>query len=134
MNTIALFRSWGLHVAIDDFGTGHSSLAYLKRLKVDLVKIDRSFIAGLPDDERDGEVTDMLLRIIDRFGFATLAEGIETEAQAEWLLVHGCRFGQGFLVAAPRSFAELLDRSGLPRTQRGSIIVPRAARRLPALD
>jgi diguanylate cyclase (GGDEF)-like protein len=134
MNTIALFRSWGLHVAIDHFGTGHSSLAYLKRLKVDVVKIDRSFVAGLPDDDRDGEVADMLLRVIARFGFATLAEGIETEAQAEWLLVHGCRFGQGFLVAAPRSFAELLDRSGLPRTQKASIMVPRAANRLRAGD
>lgn len=115
MNTIALFRSWGLHVAIDDFGTGYSSLAYLKQLTVDMVKIDRSFISGLPEDERDGEVTEMLLRIIDRFGFSTLAEGIETEAQAMWLLEHGCRFGQGYLIAKPDSFDELLDRMGLPR-------------------
>jgi diguanylate cyclase (GGDEF)-like protein len=114
MNTIALFRSWGLHVAIDDFGTGYSSLSYLKQLKVDMVKIDRSFITGLPEDERDGEITEMLLRIIDRFGFATLAEGVETEAQAVWLLEHGCRFGQGFLIAKPDTFDELLERMGLP--------------------
>ncbi len=113
MNTVALFRSWGVTVAIDDFGTGHSSLAYLKRLTVDLVKIDRSFISGLPGDERDGQITEMLLRIIDRFGFATLAEGIETEAQADWLLAHGCRYGQGYFIARPRPFAELLDRLGL---------------------
>jgi len=115
MNTIGLFRSWGLHVAIDDFGTGHSSLAYLKYLTVDLVKIDRSFIAGLPLDQGDGEVVDMLLQVINRFGFAALAEGIETEDQATWLLVHGCRFGQGFLVAQPRSFGELLERIGVPQ-------------------
>jgi len=114
MNTIALFRSWGLHVAIDDFGTGHSSLAYLKQLTVDLVKIDRSFIDGLPLDSGDGEVVDMLLQVIERFGFAALAEGVETEAQAAWLLLHGCRFGQGYLVDQPRSFDELLERIGVP--------------------
>jgi len=115
MNTIALFRSWGLHVAIDDFGTGHSSLAYLKQLTVDLVKIDRSFINGLPLDPGDVEVVDMLLQVINRFGFAALAEGVETEAQASWLLSHGCRFGQGYLVAQPHSFGELLERIGAPQ-------------------
>jgi len=113
VNTIALFRRLGLHVAIDDFGTGHSSLAYLNELTVDLVKIDRSFVAGLPLSEGDGRVVEMLLQVIDRFGFTALAEGIETEAQAAWLLEHGCRFGQGFLFAKPRSFDELLERIGL---------------------
>jgi diguanylate cyclase (GGDEF)-like protein len=119
MNTIALFRGWGIHVAIDDFGTGHSSLAYLKHLMVDLVKIDQSFIGGLPADERDGEVLDMLLRIIERFGFTVLAEGIETEDQLAWLLAHGCGLGQGYLLAKPRPFTELLERMGVPRAQEG---------------
>jgi EAL domain-containing protein (putative c-di-GMP-specific phosphodiesterase class I) len=101
MHTINLLRKWGLAVAIDDFGTGFSSLSYLKQFTVDVVKVDRSFVAGLPADERDGAITDMLLRITDTFGFATLAEGIETEAQADWLLAHGCRFGQGYLFARP---------------------------------
>jgi EAL domain-containing protein (putative c-di-GMP-specific phosphodiesterase class I) len=114
MHTIDLFRAWGLTVAIDDFGTGYSSLAYLKALTVDMIKIDRSFVMGLPDDERDGALTDMLLRITDRFGFTTLAEGIETEAQAAWLLEHGCRLGQGYLVAKPNSFTELLERFVAP--------------------
>ena len=118
MNTIAIFRGWGLHVAIDDFGTGHSSLAYLKHLTVDLVKIDQSFIVGLPADERDAEVLDMLLRIIDRYGFAVLAEGIETEEQLAWLLAHGCGLGQGFLLAKPRPFAELLERIGVSQRTR----------------
>jgi diguanylate cyclase (GGDEF)-like protein len=113
IDTLARFRGWGLHVAIDDFGTGHSSLAYLNDLTVDLVKIDRSFVAGLPQGEGDGQVVEMLLQVIARFGFAALAEGIETEAQAAWLLEHGCRFGQGFLVAKPRSFDELLQRIGV---------------------
>ena len=114
MHTIALLRGWGFAVAIDDFGTGYSSLSYLKRLTVDLIKIDRSFIRGLPADEQDGALTEMLLRITDRFGFATLAEGIETEAQAAWLLAHGCRLGQGYLVAKPGSFEALLQRIATP--------------------
>jgi len=110
MSTIELFRNWGLSVAIDDFGTGYSSLSYLKQLTVDAIKIDQSFIAGLPDDERDAELAEMLIRITDRFGFVTLAEGIETEAQAVWLLDHGCRLGQGYLMAQPAPFDELLRR------------------------
>jgi diguanylate cyclase (GGDEF)-like protein len=113
MHTIDLFRSWGLSVAIDDFGTGYSSLSYLKHLTVDMIKIDRTFVMGLPDNERDDAITEMFLRISDRFGFATLAEGIETEAQAAWLLDHGCRFGQGYLIAKPNSFEILLDRLGV---------------------
>jgi diguanylate cyclase (GGDEF)-like protein len=110
MHTLELFRSWGLTIAIDDFGTGHSSLAYLKQLTVDVVKIDRSFVMGLPDDERDTALTDMLLRITDRFGFTTLAEGIETEAQAGWLHEHHCLLGQGYLISRPIGFEDLLNR------------------------
>jgi diguanylate cyclase (GGDEF)-like protein len=110
MSTIDLLRRWGFSVAIDDFGTGYSSLSYLKALTVDMIKIDQSFVAGIPSDHRDCALTEMLLRITDQFGFATLAEGIETEAQAAWLLEHGCRYGQGFLVARPAPLAELLAR------------------------
>jgi diguanylate cyclase (GGDEF)-like protein len=109
-DTIDLLRRWGLYVAIDDFGTGYSSLSYLKKLSVDVIKIDRTFVTGLPDDEGDGAITEMLLRITDRFGFKTLAEGIETEAQVAWLLAHGCRAGQGFLLAKPDTYASLLRR------------------------
>ncbi len=114
MHTIDLLRRWGFSVAIDDFGTGYSSLSYLKALTVDMIKIDQSFVAGIPGDDRDCALTEMLLRITDRFGFATLAEGIETEAQAAWLLAHGCRYGQGFLVARPAPLDDLLAR--LPAT------------------
>jgi EAL domain-containing protein (putative c-di-GMP-specific phosphodiesterase class I) len=110
MHTIELFRSWGLSVAIDDFGTGYSSLSYLKQLTVDMIKIDRSFVTSLPDNERDAAITEMLLRITHQFGFTTLAEGIENEAQAAWFLAQGCRLGQGFLIAQPDSFSALLER------------------------
>ncbi len=58
----------------------------------------------------------MMLGITDRFGFASLAEGIETEAQLSWLLRHGCRFGQGYLIAKPHTFEVLLDLAGMTRT------------------
>jgi diguanylate cyclase (GGDEF)-like protein len=106
--TIGLFRSWGIAVAIDDFGTGYSSLSYLKQLKVDVVKIDRSFVSDLPNNKEDAALGEMMLRIIDRFGFITLAEGIETEEQARWLTEHGCKLGQGYLVAKPTTFQKLL--------------------------
>jgi EAL domain-containing protein (putative c-di-GMP-specific phosphodiesterase class I) len=111
----------GVGVAIDDFGTGYSSLSYLKRLTVDMVKIDRSFICGLPHDERDAALTEMMLRITDRFGFTSLAEGIETEEQVSWLIRHGCRFGQGYLMARPRPFHELLHRLATQRPVHGGV-------------
>jgi EAL domain-containing protein (putative c-di-GMP-specific phosphodiesterase class I) len=107
LDTLARLRALGFSVAIDNYGTGHSSLACLNQLAVDLVKIDRSFVAGLPDDAGDRDVVDTLLRVLTQFGFATLAEGVETEGQAAWLLAHGCRFGQGSLVAQSLPFADL---------------------------
>ena len=107
--TLDLFRNWGIRVAIDDFGTGYSSLSYIKQLPVDVIKIDRSFVKGLPEDKKDAAVCDMILRIADNFNLLTLAEGIETEAQAEWLFEHGCRRGQGYFVAKPLEFAEMCE-------------------------
>ncbi len=91
----------GLRVAIDDFGTGYSSMAYLKRFPIDVVKIDRSFISGLPDDEKDAALNEMFLQLTRQFGFVSLAEGIETEQQAAWLRDHGCMLAQGFLMSRP---------------------------------
>jgi len=115
MGTLDLFRHWGLTVAIDDFGTGYSSLSYLKRLTVDIIKIDRSFVAGCPSDERDCAITEMLLRMTARFGYAALAEGIENAEQLSWLLEHGCRFGQGYFFARPGPFEQLLERLHVAR-------------------
>jgi EAL domain-containing protein (putative c-di-GMP-specific phosphodiesterase class I) len=78
-------------------------------LTVDVIKIDRSFVMGCPADERDCAITEMLLRLTARFGYAALAEGIETEEQLAWLLEHGCRYGQGYLIARPEPFEQLLE-------------------------
>jgi EAL domain-containing protein (putative c-di-GMP-specific phosphodiesterase class I) len=66
-------------------------------------------------DERDGAITELLLQITARFGLVTLAEGIETEAQASWLLEHGCKFGQGYLVSKPCSYELVLAKLNMDR-------------------
>jgi diguanylate cyclase (GGDEF)-like protein len=116
--TLDLIRGLGVRVAIDDFGTGHSSLAYLKQLKVDMIKIDRSFVAGLPANETDAALSDTMIDIASRLHLITLAEGIETDEQCAWLRAHGCAYGQGYLIARPLAIDALLAltlrRPGMP--------------------
>jgi EAL domain-containing protein (putative c-di-GMP-specific phosphodiesterase class I) len=88
----------GLFIALDDFGTGYTSLQHLKRLPIDVLKIDRVFVAGLPQDK---SLVEVLLSIARAFSFATLAEGIETAEQAAALHAVGCEFGQGYFYARP---------------------------------
>jgi diguanylate cyclase (GGDEF)-like protein len=108
LNTLGFIQGLGVRVAIDDFGTGYSSLSYLKRLSVDLIKLDRSFVAGLPHDPQDTALAEMMINICSRFGVTVLAEGIESDAQRAWLQTHGCRFGQGYLFARPLAIEQLL--------------------------
>ena len=91
----------GLFIALDDFGTGYTSLQHLKRLPIDVLKIDRAFVSGLPSDKQDAAIVDAILSIARAFAFTTLAEGIETEAQAAALREHGCALAQGYLYAKP---------------------------------
>jgi EAL domain-containing protein (putative c-di-GMP-specific phosphodiesterase class I) len=91
----------GLFIALDDFGTGYTSLQHLKHLPIDVLKIDRVFVSGLPHDKRDRSLVEVLLSIARAFSFATLAEGIETEEQAAALRSAGCELGQGYFYARP---------------------------------
>ena len=100
MRTVAALREAGLAIALDDFGTGYSSLAHLKRLPIDVVKIDRTFTAGVPDDPHDAAIVEAVLGIATRYGFATIAEGVETPRQAAYLLAAGCFHAQGLRVRA----------------------------------
>jgi diguanylate cyclase (GGDEF)-like protein/PAS domain S-box-containing protein len=115
-------RELGVKLAVDDFGTGYSSLAYLKRLPVDCLKIDRSFIAGLPSDPHDRSITEAIITLGRSLGLTIVAEGVETVEQ--WIALDelGCTVGQGFLWSPPipaSSFAPLI--TGLRRrTDRGS--------------
>jgi len=97
----------GVSVAIDDFGTGYSSLSYLKLPAVAFLKIDRSFVSGLPGNPNDVAITQAMLAMAKSLGLCTIAEGIETQAQHEFLLREGCVEGQGFLYSIPQPAQEI---------------------------
>jgi diguanylate cyclase (GGDEF)-like protein len=99
--TVAALREAGLAIALDDFGTGYSSFAHLKRLPIDVVKIDRTFTAGVPDDPHDAAIVEAVIGIATRYGFTTIAEGVETMRQASYLRSAGCFHAQGFAYAPP---------------------------------
>ncbi len=94
-------RAAGLRVALDDFGTGYSSLGLLSKLPVDLVKIDRSFITGLPDDKASVTLVSSVIGLASAFGLKVVAEGVETEGQLEALRGMGCDQSQGYLHSRP---------------------------------
>ena len=89
----------GVRLSIDDFGTGYSSLAYLKRFPIDKLKIDRSFISGLPGDDSDGAIVVAILQMAAALGKKVIAEGVESEGQRQFLLDNGCHEFQGYLFA-----------------------------------
>ena len=89
----------GVHLAIDDFGTGYSSLGYLKRLPISRLKIDRSFVQGLPEDASDAGIVRAIVQMSAALRLTVVAEGVETEAQRDFLSECGCAAFQGFLVS-----------------------------------
>ena len=93
-------RSRGLRIAVDDFGTGYSSLAYLKDLPITALKIDRGFVHGVPDSPKYASITRAIIGIARHLGFETIAEGVETPRQADFLRALGCTAYQGFCFSA----------------------------------
>jgi EAL domain-containing protein (putative c-di-GMP-specific phosphodiesterase class I) len=89
-------RELGVRLAIDDFGTGYSSLSYLRQLPVDVLKIDRSFTAGLNHNEEDVALVQAIMRLADSLGLDAVAEGVEEAAQRDVLVRLGCAQGQGW--------------------------------------
>jgi diguanylate cyclase (GGDEF)-like protein/PAS domain S-box-containing protein len=94
-------RALGIRLAIDDFGTGHSSLTRLGELPVNLLKIDRSFVQGLPELDTARTLVTAIMYLAEGFGLDVIAEGVETEAQRRFLLEAGCRYAQGYLFSPP---------------------------------
>ena len=100
-------QNMGISIAIDDFGTGQSSLTYLKQFPVDTVKIDRSFIMDLPKHTNAESIVTAVLLLANQLGLRTVAEGVETEEQCEFLRNSDCRIIQGYLISKPRPAAEI---------------------------
>jgi diguanylate cyclase (GGDEF)-like protein/PAS domain S-box-containing protein len=112
IDTFNRIKQMGVRLAIDDFGTGYSSLSNLKRLPLDKIKIDQSFVRGLPDDLDDAAITNAIYAMARSLGFAVIAEGVETIAHADFLKDMGCEEAQGYLYSKPittADFTKLLD-------------------------
>jgi EAL domain-containing protein (putative c-di-GMP-specific phosphodiesterase class I) len=95
------FRQHGLRIGIDDFGTGYSSLAYLHRLPLDLLKIDKSFVHNMVDCSESREIVRTIIGLANCLNLDTVAEGVETEDQHELLLSMGCSHAQGYFYSPP---------------------------------
>lgn len=100
-------RTLGVALSIDDFGTGYSSLSYLKRFPVNYLKIDRSFIHGIPNDQDDVIITESIIALSHKLGIQTIAEGIENQEQLSFLEREGCTGAQGYLLSHPLPEAEI---------------------------
>jgi diguanylate cyclase (GGDEF)-like protein/PAS domain S-box-containing protein len=107
------FRDLGIRLAIDDFGTGYSSLSYLKRLPIDVLKIDKSFIDGIPGDDDDQAITRAIVALGKSMNLELVAEGVETSEQQQFLISLACESAQGYLFSRPVAadeFAQLLKK------------------------
>jgi diguanylate cyclase len=112
IHTLKVLQSLGIKIAIDDFGKGYSSLHYLSRLPIDILKIDQSFVRRLPDDIQAIAISNAIITLAHDLKLGIVAEGVETEPQVRWLTEHGCHVMQGHLYspALPvEDFAALLE-------------------------
>ena len=117
LDALEWLRELGVKVSVDDFGTGYSSLNYLKRLPVDTLKIDRSFIDDIPHNSDDVAIARSIISLGHHLNLNIVAEGVETAAQAEFLLAHGCDEVQGFYFSKPvpaEEFEALLRAGSFP--------------------
>lgn len=132
--SLAALHTGGWRVAVDDFGTGHSSLAALEQLAIDRLKIDRAFVSTISEETVSRPVLEAIIQLADRLSLPTIAEGIETPAQLEYLAARGVQYGQGYLIGRPMTivaFQEWLARHNAGTPTR---IAAQSAARVPRTD
>ena len=113
LKTLTGLKAMGIKIAIDDFGTGYSSLSYLKRFPIDTLKIDRSFVMDMPEDQSDAEIVKTIIALARSLDLGVIAEGVEKDSQARYLLENGCEKMQGYLFSPPvppQEFLRLLNK------------------------
>jgi EAL domain-containing protein (putative c-di-GMP-specific phosphodiesterase class I) len=101
LSRLMLLKALGVRVAIDDFGTGYSSLAYLRQFPIDILKIDRSFIDSGSGDGHRPDLARAIVQLAETLQLRTIAEGVETQQQSDYLLEIGCRWAQGYHLGRP---------------------------------
>jgi EAL domain-containing protein (putative c-di-GMP-specific phosphodiesterase class I) len=107
-DTLAALRALGVAVSLDDFGTGYSSLTYLRRLPMDTLKIDQSFVHGMMGDPGDLAIVQGVIGLARSFGYRVIAEGVETVEQGQMLLQLGCIQAQGYCIARPMPLEDFI--------------------------
>jgi EAL domain-containing protein (putative c-di-GMP-specific phosphodiesterase class I) len=109
LRRLRALKALGVTLIMDDFGTGYSSLAQLRRFPVDHLKLDRLFIQGIGNGEGAAQICEVVVRLGHALGLTVVAEGVETQAQRDYLRQIGCDYAQGFLMARPMSGQRLRD-------------------------
>lgn len=109
LNYINAIHDLGVRLSVDDFGTGYSALSYLKKFPLNTVKIDRSFVMGLPEDKENGVLVSAIIAMAHGLALEVIAEGVETLAQWEFLKALNCDYAQGYYFAKPMAHSDFED-------------------------
>jgi diguanylate cyclase (GGDEF)-like protein/PAS domain S-box-containing protein len=121
LETFNALKRLGVQLVIDDFGEGYSALNYLRQLPFDGLKISHTFMQGIPNNDADSAICQAVIRIAQSLGLAVIAEGVETEAQRQFLLRHGCTLAQGFLFSRPVAAADIAEYAARFSPARGAL-------------
>ncbi|NKF52486.1 EAL domain-containing protein [Shewanella sp. WXL01] len=113
INVLKTLGNMGIAISIDDFGTGYSSLNYLKKLPIDILKIDQSFMRDIPDDSNNAAIAKAIIAMGHAMNLKVIAEGVETKQQAEFLIANGCDYAQGYLYSKPKSADDITHDSSI---------------------